>query len=48
MKTEIKTYGNEELLNLYKIAFFCSRRCPAHTRQIFKVLEAVTFNLLFL
>ncbi len=30
MKTEIKTYGNEELLNLYKIAFFCSRRCPAH------------------
>jgi len=30
MKTEIKTFGNEKLLDLHKIAFLCSRKCPAH------------------
>lgn len=30
MKTNLKSFGNEKLLNQNKIAFLCSRKCPAH------------------
>jgi len=30
MKYKLYTFGNEKILNNYKITFLCSRRCPAY------------------